>query len=80
MSVHTYMSCLIVSLAYFQTLSVGERFGAHRKPEGDINEVDGFLNPEEFFKQYVKPQKPVIFRGAAHNLSAFQLWSDQYLK
>ncbi len=54
--------------------------GSHRPPEGHIDIVEGFLEPETFYTEYVHINKPVLFRGAAEEMVAFQLWDDKYLK
>ena len=57
-----------------------KQLGAHRPAEGFITTVDGFLDPETFYREHVLASKPVLFRGAARQLPAFQRWSDTYLK
>ena len=43
-----------------------------------VREVDGFLNPAEFFGDHVSKLKPVKFKGAAKLSPAFEKWSDDY--
>lgn len=57
-----------------------EPLGSHRPPEGTIQTVNGFLDPKEFYTNHVLGSKPVLFKGAAHDLPAYKLWSDTYLK
>ena len=54
--------------------------GHHRPAEGLITTVDGFLKPETFYKNHVLASKPVLFKGAAHDLPAYQRWSDTYIE
>ena len=54
--------------------------GEHRPAEGVVTIVDGFLEPRQFYEDHVLASKPVLFRRAAHDLPAFQRWSDTYLK
>ena len=55
--------------------------GNHRPPDVPIDEYDDSnpLGPDRFYKDYVVPFKPVVFRGAARHSPAFQLWTDEYL-
>merc|ERR1711959_737078 len=56
--------------------------------QGHIEIQNELPTPEEFFKQYVKPPKsseyanvgkPVLWKGAAKKMPAFNLWTDEYL-
>jgi hypothetical protein len=39
---------------------------------------DGFPTPKHFFREFVSPEKPVLFKGAAKLSPAFKLWNDEY--
>ena len=54
--------------------------GGHRPSEGYIDAVDGFIEPEPFFKNYVRGGRPLLFRGAAKHLAAFKKWNDAYIR
>lgn len=56
--------------------------GSHRAAEGEIASVnvDNIPSPEDFFKDYVFPGKPLLFRGAAKQMPAYSLWTDEYLR
>ena len=54
--------------------------GSHQPPEGTIDSVEGYLNPDVFYKNHIRASKPVLFKGAAHTLPAFKLWNDDYLR
>jgi hypothetical protein len=47
---------------------------------GDISSVDNFIDPQTFFTEYVKPGKPLLFKGAAKAIPAYTKWTDEYLK
>ena len=57
-----------------------ERLGMQRKSEGHIEVLNGLPNPIEFFEKYIKPGKPVVFKGAAKEMPAFKKWNDEYLR
>lgn len=58
----------------------GEELCKHRDSEGHVDILRELPSPQEFWDQYASARKPVIFRGAAKNFPAFDLWTDQYLK
>nr|XP_006815434.1 PREDICTED: lysine-specific demethylase 8-like [Saccoglossus kowalevskii] len=39
-----------------------------------------YQTPKTFFEQYVKPGKPVLFRGAGKAMKSYLLWTDEYLR
>jgi lysine-specific demethylase 8 len=53
--------------------------GGHRPPEGEVDVIDGFPSPLEFYDKYIVGSKPVLMRGAAKGMKAFSLWTDEYL-
>ena len=65
-----------------ETLPPGhmQPLGSHRPPD-PVEEfyVDNLPTPEEFWRKYVKPSKPVVFRGAAKKSPGTWLWTDEYL-
>ena len=56
--------------------------GSHMAPEGQITtvSVDNIPPPEVFFQNHVLPGKPLLFRGAAKQMPAYSLWTDEYLR
>ena len=54
--------------------------GSHRDPNGSIDEIQGFPDPELFFEKYVKASKPVVFKDAAKMVPAYSKWTDEYLR
>ena len=54
--------------------------GQQRTPEGHIEIVESVPDPLTFHRDYVAGSKPVVFRGAAKNIPAFNLWTDEYMK
>ncbi|XP_014661936.1 PREDICTED: jmjC domain-containing protein 7-like isoform X2 [Priapulus caudatus] len=57
-----------------------EPLGSHGPPTGKLDIVDNVPSPPEFYQRYVRPSKPVVLKGAARSLPAFQLWTDEYLR
>ena len=57
-----------------------KRLGSHRPREGPVVELIDVPHPIDFFEQYALPQVPVILKGAAKAMPAYQLWTDEYLK
>lgn len=54
--------------------------GLQTPPVGGVLTVNNIPSPEEFFYQFVKPGKPVLFKGAASKTPAYQQWTDNYLR
>lgn len=54
-----------------------QRFGSGR-PNHPVDEIDGFPNPELFFRKYVHASRPLKMKGAAIDTAAFKLWTDNY--
>ena len=54
--------------------------GSHTDP-GAVPEFtrDNYPTPEEFWKNFVKPSKPAVFRGGAKEWTGFTKWTDEYL-
>eukprot|EP00729_Bicosta_minor_P008959 gene8959-12183_t len=60
----------------------------HLKPLGqqsvvprEVEVVESFPDPETFYRNYVHPRRPVLFRRAQQHAPALKLWSqDSYLK
>ncbi|PAA74413.1 hypothetical protein BOX15_Mlig029500g1 [Macrostomum lignano] len=55
-----------------------EEFGK-QGPNLGIDQVDGFIPPQEFINEYVRKNKPLLFKGAAKLSPAFNKWTDEYL-
>ena len=54
--------------------------GSHRDPDPvDEVQVDEIPSPQDFYEKYVKPSRPLVFRGAAKKFPAFTKWTDDYL-
>ena len=53
--------------------------GSHCLPDAIEERID-IPDPHEFWNEYVKVSRPVVFRGAAKQSKAFKLWTDEYLK
>ena len=57
-----------------------EPLGSHRDPEQVPEFKRGnYPKPEEFWKNFVKPSKPAVFRGGAGDWVGFTKWTDEYL-
>lgn len=54
--------------------------GSHQPPENSISVLNHIPSPREFFDNYVKPGKPVLFKGAAKKMPPYNLWTDDYLR
>jgi hypothetical protein len=54
--------------------------GSQVPPVGDVLTLAKIPSPQEFFDQFVKPGKPVVFKGAATKTPAYELWTDDYLR
>lgn len=77
-----YLKCL-----FFLWYVVNAELDGHLKPlgqqrpsEGHIEILDRIPSVEEFFQEYIKGSKPVVFKQMAHHIPAFKLWNDEYLK
>ena len=57
-----------------------EPLGAQIPPVGEVFTTDEIPSPKDFFEQYVQPGKPVLFKGAATKMPAYNLWTDEYLR
>ncbi|XP_037080541.1 bifunctional peptidase and arginyl-hydroxylase JMJD5-like [Pollicipes pollicipes] len=59
----------------------GQPLGHHQPPLAEpIDVLEEFPHPEEFYRRYLKPRRPAIFRGLARLHPAFQRWTDDYLR
>ncbi|XP_013411943.1 jmjC domain-containing protein 5 [Lingula anatina] len=54
--------------------------GSHRPAEGTIGIKDFWPDPATFYNNYIKPGKPLLFKGKAKGIPAFNLWTDEYLR
>ena len=54
--------------------------GSQVPPVGDVLTLAEIPSPQEFFDKFVKPGKPVVFKGAATKTPAYELWTDDYLR
>lgn len=43
-----------------------------------VEVLKGFPQPEQFFREFVSREKPVLFKDAAKNFPAFNKWSDEF--
>ncbi|XP_063694921.1 bifunctional peptidase and (3S)-lysyl hydroxylase JMJD7-like [Bolinopsis microptera] len=60
-------------LGFYEQLPLGQQ-----SPALPVPVIQGFLKPTEFFRDYVIPGRPVVFKGAAREFRAFQRWTDDY--
>ncbi|XP_019615833.1 PREDICTED: uncharacterized protein LOC109463450 [Branchiostoma belcheri] len=56
-----------------------EIFGSHADATETIDEMFTVPQPQEFFDKFVKPNKPVLLRGAARPSRAYSLWTPEFL-
>jgi len=69
-------------------LAAGKTIWEVGKPQGHVEILDHVPPPREFFFDYMENRggpfegegKPVLFRGAAKAMPAYQLWTDDYLR
>ena len=54
--------------------------GSHQPPEKFLETKKEVPQPEQFFKNYVLPGVPLLFKGAAKTIPAYSKWSDEYLR
>ena len=54
--------------------------GYHQPSSGNIDIVDGFLEPMSFFEKYAGKSKAVLFKGACKNFKATKEWNDKTLR
>lgn len=54
--------------------------GSHQPPESPITVIHSIPSPKDFFENYVKTSKPVLFKGAAKSIPPYELWTDNYLR
>ncbi|KAL5257488.1 hypothetical protein ACHWQZ_G012433 [Mnemiopsis leidyi] len=69
--------------SYFKvsvSLLYASYIGLQSGPQKSIDVLDGFIDPVQFFDEFVIPGKPVLFRGAAKTFPAFNKWTDEYFK
>ena len=54
--------------------------GGHADPD-PVPEFNpgSYPTPEEFWKKFVKPSKPAVFRGATKSWGGYTKWTDEYL-
>ena len=85
---HTKNLVILCLLTYFIVISAIDDvpyghlkpFGFHRPSDGNVEEIEGFPSPRDFYDKYQHMRKPVIFKNAAKELPAFKLWTDDYLR
>lgn len=71
---------LAVNKVFCQLEGHMEPLGQQRKSEGHIEILDKIPDPLTFHKEFIVGSKPAVFRGAAKNIPAFDLWTDEYMK
>ena len=57
-----------------------QALGLHQDPGGKIKEVHGFLEPGEFFDEFVKKSTAVLFKRSCVEFKAFEMWTDEFLR
>mmetsp|Transcript_32351 Transcript_32351/g.84680 ORF Transcript_32351/g.84680 Transcript_32351/m.84680 type:complete len:559 (-) Transcript_32351:163-1839(-) len=55
-------------------------FGNQRPSDGHVRVLDYMPKPGEFYRDYVLPRRPVMFRGAQSGSTAVRQWTDEYLR
>ena len=57
----------LIDLGHSSDIMVGhlKPFGEQHSPEVETDVLDSVPQPKEFWENYVRPGKPVLFRGAA---------------
>lgn len=82
-----FFVCLQLTLIPIAKLSQDENLSSHpghleplgsRNRKHSLEEINDFLTPVEFFKNYVAPVKPVLIRGGAKLSPALTKWTDEY--
>ena len=59
-----------------------EKLGSHQPSDGHVDVLDGTVGlpqPFDFYRLYVKQQRPVVIRQAVASTPAFQKWTDELL-
>ncbi|XP_028412670.1 tRNA wybutosine-synthesizing protein 5-like [Dendronephthya gigantea] len=84
----TFYILLVSTFGQFQNFVSTEEdpssWPGHMEPLGSRNvkhsvtSVDEFPTPQDFFKDYVSPSKPLLIRNGAKISPAFKLWTDEY--
>ncbi|XP_077989152.1 uncharacterized protein LOC144443519 [Glandiceps talaboti] len=55
-------------------------FGYHRPPDGEVEELNYMIAPEDFYQHFVAKHRPVLFKGMAKHWKAYNSWTDSYLR
>ena len=71
---------VLIHLSVSVSLLYASYIGLQSGPQKSIDVLDGFIDPVQFFDEFVIPGKPVLFRGAAKTFPAFNKWTDEYFK
>jgi lysine-specific demethylase 8 len=56
-----------------------QKLGAHRPPEGVVEEVDYVPLPKVFQEFYSSKSVPLLMKGVYKDSRAYRLWNDEYL-
>eukprot|EP00795_Rhopilema_esculentum_P006839 gene6839-12434_t len=54
--------------------------GSHQVAEGNVQEINGFLEPLTFFQEFVNKSQAVLFKGACKGFKATRQWNDNFLR
>jgi len=73
----TVIFCLV---SFVHTTGHLKPLGEQHPSMGHIEIREDFPDPITFHKEYIVGSKPVVFRGAAKKIPAFNLWTDEYMK
>ncbi|EDV23857.1 uncharacterized protein TRIADDRAFT_27062 [Trichoplax adhaerens] len=57
-----------------------DRLGSHIDSDGHVEIYDEIPTAQKFWEKHVRHRLPAVFRGAAKNFEAFNLWTDDYLR
>eukprot|EP00112_Aurelia_sp_Birch-Aquarium-sp1_P011282 Seg2372.2 transcript_id=Seg2372.2/GoldUCD/mRNA.D3Y31 product="JmjC domain-containing protein 5" protein_id=Seg2372.2/GoldUCD/D3Y31 len=56
------------------------KLGQQCEPSVKTAELEEVPQPELFYEEFIKKNRPVVFRGAAKRSRAFSHWTEEYLK
>ncbi|XP_028393789.1 uncharacterized protein LOC114518077 [Dendronephthya gigantea] len=60
-------------------LGHGRELGKHKLSDGHVEQLYEIPNPGQFWEKYASKGTPVVFKDAAKNFPAFELWTDEFL-
>jgi len=76
-------SLLFILIFCTQTLSISSgshgRLGEQSDPSVETDALNAVPQPLVFYEEFVKENKPVVFRSAVKNSRAYKYWTEDYL-